>query len=197
MIKQSKSKTTTVKIPKLVTPKIAKKLIAKFSARIEKSTIPAPETLTIPEARIARAHKYTQSARKNSFIVQIFGDIAQFYNQRTNNTAALGYGGRPPISREVVEISRDEILAIVGQYIKEEKLAQSQTNLIKRFLEKELQVLQRAPSESLYRGARKDKIICSKSKYIFADNDDKNPHGKETIKLFLKNFICCNPSAPI
>ena len=195
MPKQSILKTIAARIPKRKTAKATEKQINKLAAKLMEIAVPTP-TLPVGQERIARAQKYAQSSRKNPFVAQIFGDIAQFYKQRTNNTAALGEGGRPPISREVVKISREDIVAIVSKYNPEPTFVRNQTNLIKQFLEKELQILQRAPSETLYKGARKDNPVCAKSKYIFADNDKDHPHGTETIKLFLKHFPSCNPSTP-
>jgi hypothetical protein len=189
----------TVKIPSKLTPKEAERLLRNFTAKLEKSTtlLPAP-MLSVPEARIARAEKYAQRASKikNPFVAQIFGDIGQFYREQTNNTRALGLTSCPPQSREVVKISRDEIKAIIGKYIQNPDLLYKQTNLIKNFLQHELQILQPAPTATKYKGARKDEEIFAKSDYIFADNDEKHLQGTETIKLFLKAYPRYSPSIP-
>lgn len=187
------TKQITFKIPAQPTKKQKERLLQNFTAKLEKAATPA---LSVPEARIARAQQYAQRSRKNPFVAQIFADIAKFYRERTNNTAALGESGRPQKSQDLVVISRADFLAIVGQYIQDEKLAQSQTNLIKTFFEKELKILQRAPTGTLYRGARKDKAVCAKSDYIFIDYDKKYSLAIETIKLFLKTYPSSNPSTP-
>lgn len=188
----------TVKIPSKVSPEQAAKLLRDFTAKLKAATPPPPPVLSVPEARIARADKYAQRSGKikNPFVVQIFGDIGQYYRERTNNTRALGLISCPPKSREVVKISRDELAAIIGKYIQDHDLLRRQTNLIKNFLQHELQIIQPAPSGTRYKGARKDKVIFAKSDYIFADNDEKHPQGTETIKLFLKAYPSCNPSTP-
>lgn len=191
------TKQITFKIPAQPTKKQKEKLLQNFTAKLEKAATPAPASaLSVPEARIARAQQYAQHSRKNKFVAEIFGDIGQFYKERTNNTRALGLISRPPESREVVKISRDELATIIGKYIQDPDLLRRQTNLIKNFLQHELQIIQPAPSGTRYKGARKDKVIFAKSDYIFADNDEKHPQGTETIKLFLKAYPSCNPSTP-
>jgi hypothetical protein len=188
----------TVKIPSKVSPEQAEKLLRDFTAKLKAATPAPPPVLPVPEARIARADKYAQRSGKikNPFVAQIFGDLGQFYRERTNNTRALGLISCPPKSREVVKISRDELAIIIGKYIQDPDLLSRQTNLIKNFLQHELQIIQPAPSGTRYKGARKDKVIFAKSDYIFADNDEKHPQGTETIKLFLKAYPSCNPSTP-